>query len=394
MNRRPVRVLVIEELTACSDTWPGAAETMKEEAAAMVIAVLQDLAQIAGCQPLVLLCVESATQLIRDGKLPASSEVQQNHGSTCQWMSAAGVFAESVDYVLLIAPESDGILVQRLAQLAEPPWAHVCVLNCDGKLAELFADKHLTALWLQEHGLPGIPSFVADDHGYATVISTKRAAAAKAGASDSGQASTLGLSNSVVVIKPRDGAGCDRITICDGEFSELLDASRRDAFADGMWLVQPFVDGTFLSAAMIGRGEEAPPLVLPAGEQIIQAGTKTPVYCGGRIPAAAEIVAAVNSILQQIAECLPVFRGWLGVDLVATRSFSGEMTIRVVELNPRLCTSYVGYRRAVGISVADWIPNLATRTRFHADLNSTAFLANGDEVRVQGGESETGTADC
>jgi len=70
------------------------------------------------------------------------------------------------------------------------------------------------------------------------------------------------------------------------------------------------------------------------------------------------------------------------------------MTIRVVELNPRLCTSYVGYRRAVGISVADWIPNLATRTRFHADVNSTAFLANGDEVRVQGGESETGTADC
>ena len=184
------------------------------------------------------------------------------------------------------------------------------------------------------------------------------------------------------------------VTICDGEFSELLDASRRDAFADGMWLVQPFVDGIFLSAAMIGRGEEAPPLLLPAGEQIIQAGTGTPVYCGGRIPAAAEIVAAVNSILQQIAECLPVFRGWLGVDLVATRSFSGEMIIRVVELNPRLCTSYVGYRRAVGISVADWIPNLATRTRFHADVNSTAFLANGDAGRVQGGERETGTADC
>jgi predicted ATP-grasp superfamily ATP-dependent carboligase len=57
---------------------------------------------------------------------------------------------------------------------------------------------------------------------------------------------------------------------------------------------------------------------------------------------------AVLAPLRQLAILLGGFRGWLGVDFVFMEG--GEL--QIVEINPRLCTSYAGYRLLAETSLA------------------------------------------
>ena len=59
--------------------------------------------------------------------------------------------------------------------------------------------------------------------------------------------------------------------------------------------------------------------------------------------------ANFQALSRQIAQALPGLWGYIGVDLI--RANDGALT--VLEINPRLTTSYCGLRDAVGINVAE-----------------------------------------
>ena len=77
---------------------------------------------------------------------------------------------------------------------------------------------------------------------------------------------------------------------------------------------------------------------------------------------------------QRIAETLPGLWGYIGVDLI--RMNDGALT--VLEVNPRLTTSYCGLHAALGINVArallrlvgdDTLPQLKFSTSHSIELN-------------------------
>ena len=67
------------------------------------------------------------------------------------------------DAVLLIAPECDGVLVSLLKAVQESETSPIRSLNLDWRLAEIFADKRTTDVWLQQHAIATIPTRTIDD---------------------------------------------------------------------------------------------------------------------------------------------------------------------------------------------------------------------------------------
>ena len=159
------------------------------------------------------------------------------------------------------------------------------------------------------------------------------------------------------VLKPRFGAGGATLLL-----RNVADTNRgpaRTAFPAAVAAMLPgdtpavreqYVPGRPLSVAVIG---ETP---LPAGEQHIEI-TGSPgrlSYHGGTVPAAGVDAAAVNRLVEQVHAAVPGLRGWWGIDFVIPDApFEKSRDPVLIEVNPRLTTSYLGYRALTDDNLAE-----------------------------------------
>jgi predicted ATP-grasp superfamily ATP-dependent carboligase len=75
------------------------------------------------------------------------------------------------------------------------------------------------------------------------------------------------------------------------------------------------------------------------------------IYLGGSLPLPAALEARAIRLAEHVSAALPPWRGYLGIDLVLGRDRSGADDC-VIEVNPRLTTSYVGLRAAYASNLA------------------------------------------
>jgi hypothetical protein len=106
-------------------------------------------------------------------------------------------------------------------------------------------------------------------------------------------------------------------------------------------IVQPFVAGRALSVALIVRGGDKPIEVWPVAEQRLTSDGRFQ-YCGGRIPAHDIPTRQIRELAARAASALPGLRGYAGLDIIVPDDAPDQPL--VVEVNPRLTTSYLGYR--------------------------------------------------
>jgi predicted ATP-grasp superfamily ATP-dependent carboligase len=110
----------------------------------------------------------------------------------------------------------------------------------------------------------------------------------------------------------------------------------------GELIVQPFVPGVAASVCLIaGPGQT---VLFPPAEQLLSTNRRFR-YLGGRLPL--EGPAYLRRVRRQaLPASLAVLGlgGWFGVDLVLGPQPAG-IADAVIEINPRLTTSYVGLRR-------------------------------------------------
>jgi len=229
----------------------------------------------------------------------------------------------SADAVLVVAPELDGALLRR-RKLVDRLGS--VFLGPSVAAVELFSDKLQTFRWLQRQGLPTVPTF--------ELAPTRRPP-----------------ERLPVVVKRRDGAGSHECQLVrsEGEWRALVGrlraAKRLESF---VW--QPFVAGTALSSTVLvhrdGRVD-----VFPTGQQRL-ADDGTFRYQGGVLPASVSSQAA--DALDQTARVLcrqaPGLLGLAGVDWLLPNHEPPRPL--VVDVNPRLTTSYVGYRRLAKTNLA------------------------------------------
>jgi predicted ATP-grasp superfamily ATP-dependent carboligase len=221
--------------------------------------------------------------------------------------------ARTCDHVLLIAPEFDGLLAERCHWVEE---AGGKLLGPSSAAVRLTADKLRLSHHLRDAGVPTPP---CTPH--------------------------PGSVPFPVVLKPRDGAG-SQATFLVRNPDELARCSTQAAVERwcGELILQPFVRGTAASVALLlGPGRYVP--LLPGAQHLSDDGRFH--YRGGRVPLPAALRGRAVTLARRAAAAVPGLRGYVGVDLVL-----GEED-QVIEINPRLTTSYIGLRALAETNLAE-----------------------------------------
>lgn len=106
----------------------------------------------------------------------------------------------------------------------------------------------------------------------------------------------------------------------------------------GDLIVQPFVPGEPASVAfLVGPGRR---LALPAVSQRLSDDGRFH-YRGGRLPLTADSAERAASLAARAVDAVEGLRGYVGVDLVLGPTAARDA---VMEINPRMTTSYIGLR--------------------------------------------------
>lgn len=145
-----------------------------------------------------------------------------------------------------------------------------------------------------------------------------------------------------IVLKPDDGAGSID--------TYVLDRLPDDLAGRAGFIVEPFIAGDAASLIVLCRAGRAH--VLAANRQNIVRHGEALAFAGvevGGIPISDEL----RALAERIHDALPGLSGIIGIDYVATRE--GPV---VIEINPRLTTSYAGLRRSLGVNPAAFVAEL------------------------------------
>jgi predicted ATP-grasp superfamily ATP-dependent carboligase len=241
------------------------------------------------------------------------------------------------DAALVIAPEGGGRLA-RLARAVERSAA--LPLGSGPRAARLAGDKLATARLLARAGIATPP----------TLLVGRDATALRA----------LARVRLPVVVKPRDGCGADGVEVVRRrlDLPDALARARRAARRGGV-IAQPYFAGMPLSVTLLVRGgsrlrgarggdgaADRAVAVLAVARQRLT-GRRSLRYLGGELPVGGARAAAAARLAVRAAAALaagaPDLRGAVGVDLVIGRD--GPV---VIEINPRLTSSWIGLRRIAG----------------------------------------------
>lgn len=63
-------------------------------------------------------------------------------------------------------------------------------------------------------------------------------------------------------------------------------------------------------------------------------------YEGGSVPLPREQAEGIESLARRVVDCVPGLQGYFGLDVVCTPT-----GVQLIEINPRLTTSYIGLRQ-------------------------------------------------
>jgi tyramine---L-glutamate ligase len=240
------------------------------------------------------------------------------------WQSAM----RDVDAVWLIAPETEGIL-HRLTLMAERLGKRV--LGNPSSAIQIASSKSATLRLLKDAGLTVVPTL--DQH-------------------------ALTATNFIpLVTKPDDGAGADETYYFESWPSYVDWIKNRPSHT-----VQTYVEGEAASLSMLCRHGQA--WLLSCNRQQIslnQHGTHASfAYAGSVLNGMADHWHAFAELAQRIADAMSDLAGYVGVDMIV--SPTGEL--HVLEVNPRLTTSYVGLQAATGLNPARLIMDLFYNPHF------------------------------
>ncbi len=317
-----VRVFIYEHMTGGGLAGEEMPETLAREGWAMLAAVAEDFARASTrCEVAVTVDdrFEGRMRRLEEGGVRVFAVSQGEIEPVFVRL------ARESGLTLLIAPETGGVLAERSRGVLE---AGGKLLGSAPDAIDLAGDKLQLARRLAEREVPAIPLVEVEIDGPPPENSAYPA-----------------------VLKPRDGAG-SLWTYRIESRSQAPAAFRaaKNAGAPPRMVLGPLADGLAASQSFLIGPRTAIPLL--AGEQILSADGRFR-YRGGRIPLPKDLGERALRLGRRAIEAVPGLSGFVGVDLVLGNRDDGD---RVVEINPRPTTSYVGLRKLARGNLAEtWL---------------------------------------
>ncbi|MGH1537228.1 MAG: ATP-grasp domain-containing protein [Gammaproteobacteria bacterium] len=299
-----MNILIFEYITGgglIGETLPS---SLVSEGDLMLNAVVDDFTELAN------------VKVLRDYRLSSSKNVkdvflvnaERGYGQLIDEME------DQIDALLIIAPESDAIL----ARLCEKYSCRTFILlNSAVGSIELTANKLSTYLYFQSKNIAQIPTYeISNMHS---------------------------VGKGKVIIKPKDGVGCENLYIY-----ESIDKAdiKLQTMASDNYIVQPYVQGQSASLSLLCWNGKC--LLLSANIQNIKevGGSLELKQCVVNSLDCSQFIEFSNHLIKAIAG----LKGYIGVDILIT-----ENEILLIEINPRLTTSYAGLKAALGVNPAELI---------------------------------------
>lgn len=219
-----------------------------------------------------------------------------------------------------IAPETDGVLLQLAIQAQA---LNKTVLLSDPETVGICSDKLATYQCLKRHEIP--------------VVESLNLLALDA------------LPFMPAVIKPRDAADCEGgfVLTRQDQFQALGQSINAENY-----LLQPLMKGDAVSLSCLFKNAQAWLLTTNQQHVTIQNNRFTLQACEVNTDNARRTF--YRDLIGRVAQALPGLWGYIGIDLIETAEF-GPL---ILEINPRITTSYAGIRAATGINVAEQVLNL------------------------------------
>lgn len=256
------------------------------------------------------------------------------------WLDRWIDVALQCDRTIVIAPEIHQQLERIVHKLRA---AGAFVIASSASFLQATSDKLVTAELLKESGVPHPETQLLTQYRLSTIPQGDCNASLP------------------VTVKRRDGAGCAEMKVFDDQhhLAEWLKSRESQILAGDDWIVQPWQSGRPASLAIIAA--DGVWTVLGAVEQRIElvpdsseCGYSAVSYLGGAGPLECVSIDQLERLALSVRESLPSgAHGWIGIDFLIPESMHTSQDLVVIEINPRLTTSYLGYRTWYGFSLAD-----------------------------------------
>jgi predicted ATP-grasp superfamily ATP-dependent carboligase len=151
-----------------------------------------------------------------------------------------------------------------------------------------------------------------------------------------------------LVVKPLDGVGCEGVCRVDrlSDLPGILSIVRQSTSLEQI-LLQSLVSGIHASVSLLVTEGRCLPLSLNL--QFIEAGAQF-MYLGSQVPFHHPARGQAMALASSAVGLIPGLRGYVGVDIVLA-----DDCIQLIEINPRLTTSYIGLRQVAQRNLAEAI---------------------------------------
>lgn len=299
-----MRLFVYEYTCAADLRGAAAAAALQAEGWAMLAAVLEDFGRLPGVG------VATLVHATFEAPTPPSCRVVRTgpEEATFRELAAAS------DFTLVIAPELDDLLLTRCCWVAESGGR---LLGPSAGAVRLAADKWALGQHLRRHQVP-----------------TPEGRRLLGDGEDGNLPYPL-------VWKPRFGAGSIATFLVRkaGDWPRCRHEARAEGWR-GESLAQTWVPGRPASVALLVGPRQCLPLA-PAAQHLSDDGRFH--YLGGSLPLPRPLAERAVRLARRAAEVVPGLAGYVGVDVVLGDAADGSGDW-VIEINPRLTTSYVGLR--------------------------------------------------
>lgn len=314
-----MKIFVYEHITGGGMLDDPQVAALAPEGEMMLRALVDDLTAIPGVEVTVL----------RDARLPGDLPASIHSVRTAEeFWPAFRRAAGGADAVWPIAPEQDGILARITREAIH---CNRTLLGCRPDAVDIATSKRATAEVLGRAGIPVIPVYAEENEVPPEV--------------------------NEIVAKPDDGAGCQDTRLFHDR-TELRDWLQ--AHQDPKRILQPFVRGEARSLSMLccdGRAR-----LLACNRQKVKVTDGAFRFDGVSVNAIPDRDGRYAELASRVARTLPGLWGYCGVDFIETAG--GPV---VVEVNPRLTTSYAGLRHAIGLNPAKLVLGLPSALESSSD---------------------------
>ena len=311
-----MKLFVYEHITSGALIDQSMPDSLAQEGNDMLLAILQD------CHAIDTLDVT----ILRDSRLSIIN-ILNDARHHCHFISTREEYTQlwqqcliEADAVFIIAPETDGVLYQLQQQAFA---LNKDVLGCQPKAIALSSDKFRCDKQLKEHGIDTAESCLASQWHSSPFDSTDG-----------------------YILKSIDGAGCINTLYFESATPLEHHLLRYDNDTLQSHMVQAYIKGDTLSLSLLMDNDDA--VVLSINKQTIShmGNALSLTACTvNDLTSHAVSLSQAKDLVRHIQRTISGLWGFVGIDFILS-----DKGMVIIDINPRLTTSYIGLKQSLGLN--------------------------------------------